>query len=335
MADPNIPCSAIAFTEANFDVAMLEDCKEFLRMFWDRSGGAKQLEDKAFMKCFMAKDSEMNSALSLALGVDVTNLGRKLPSGLQGDDLRELGLTTKYMAATNVPRGLAAQALTQEEMEAFDDLLTESWRVKMNVETLDLSGKDISDDEAMSIAKALTKNDCLKELELTNNNIGEKGACALAEALTKNDCLKKLWLNGNDIGEKGACALAEALTKNDHLGTLVLMDNNIGEKGACALAEALTKNDHLEKLSLAGNNIGDKGACALAEALTKNDHLEGLYLSGNNIGENGACALAEALTKNDHLARLNLKNNHIGDNGARALAEAKEQRKTPIYIDVI
>ncbi|MFN7095590.1 MAG: leucine-rich repeat domain-containing protein, partial [Burkholderiales bacterium] len=73
--------------------------------------------------------------------------------------------------------------------------------------SLDLSKKQIGDQEITALAKAL-KHTQIKELDLSNNQISDQGAIALAEAL-KLTQIKTLDLSNNQIGHQGTIKLAK------------------------------------------------------------------------------------------------------------------------------
>lgn len=53
-------------------------------------------------------------------------------------------------------------------------------------------GNNITDEGAIKLAHALTKNDTLYQLELTGNMITDRGAIALAQSLLQNHSLQQL-----------------------------------------------------------------------------------------------------------------------------------------------
>jgi internalin A len=169
--------------------------------------------------------------------------------------------------------------------------------------TLNLSGNQIGNEGAQSIAKNLTN---LTTLDLSSNQIGDQGAQSIAENLPNLTTLN-LW--GNQIGDQGAESVAENLT---HLTTLQLGSNHIGVEGAQSIAKNLP---NLTTLDLSSNQIGDQGAQSVAENLP---NLTTLDLSSNQIGNEGAQSIAENLP---NLTTLNLWNSQIGVEGAQSIAE--------------
>ena len=194
--------------------------------------------------------------------------------------------------------------------------------------SLDLSGNNITNEGVKHLAEALTNNNCkLNSLDLSGNNITDEGVKHLAEALTNNNCkLNSLTLSGNTITDEGVKHLAEALTHNNcKLNSLNLARNNITAEGVKHLAEALTNNNcKLNSLTLPGNTITDEGVKHLAEALTNNNcKLNSLTLAGKQITAEGVKHLAEALTNNNcELNSLTLIGIQITDEGVKHLAEA-------------
>ena len=195
--------------------------------------------------------------------------------------------------------------------------------------SLDLSGNDITIEGVKYLALALTNSNCkLNSLDLRVNNITDEGIEHLAEALMNSNCkLNSLDLSGNDITDEGAKHLAEALmNSNCILNSLDLTFNIIIDEGVKHLAEALTNsNCKLNSLGLSRNYISDEGVKHLAEALTNsNCKLNSLDLRVNMLTDEGIEHLAEALmNSNCKLNSLDLSgNDDRTDEGIKHLAEA-------------
>ena len=220
---------------------------------------------------------------------------------------------------------LSGNNITNEGVKHLAEALTNN-NCKLN--SLDLSGNNITDEGVKHLAEALTNNNCkLNSLDLSSNNITDEGVKHLAEALTHNNCkLNSLDLARNNITAEGVKHLAEALTNNNcKLNSLDLAGIQITDEGVKHLAEALTNNNcKLNSLTLAGKQITAEGVKHLAEALTNNNcKLNSLTLAGIQITDEGVKHLAEALTNNNcKLNSLTLRGKQITDEGVKHLAEA-------------
>lgn len=201
---------------------------------------------------------------------------------------------------------------------------------------LNLSDKQLYDDDVEYLVKALEDNTHLKILELGSkpksqyvriidgkNNITDVGAIQLAslplhvlrldhnelsnagaEALSKNETLVELDLGFNHITDEGM----RAFSGNSILQILNIRRQKISDVGACFIASMCLKHLNLNH----SKDIGDKGAIALSQIGT----LEVLSLSDNIISDDGAIALAS----HPNIKDLCLSNNQIGDRGAQAFA---------------
>ena len=140
-----------------------------------------------------------------------------------------------------------------------------------NKSVVDLSEKQLSDDDMeIVVAQILLRNQC-KKLILKKNMITEKGAFKLAQGLKTNTSLENLDLGKNNIQDQGVQYLVEALiTSNKTLTKLHLQSNGITEVGAGYLADMLTCNPAIRRLGLDYNYIGDGGTRLLSDALRSN-----------------------------------------------------------------
>lgn len=95
------------------------------------------------------------------------------------------------------------------------------------LQTLDLSGCEISDQGAIDLAKVMLNTPALSSLLLAGNLIGDTGCKALCAMLEKNCAVTKLWLQANQISTAGALALERTLEVNTVLCSLSLSGNPI------------------------------------------------------------------------------------------------------------
>jgi Ran GTPase-activating protein (RanGAP) involved in mRNA processing and transport len=191
---------------------------------------------------------------------------------------------------------------------------------------INLSGNDIGDAGAKSLAKALRVYSGIIHVDLQNNGISDYGVQSLADVLKSNESIVEMKLWGNPILESGARVLFNAFQAN-HAHAAYLHEARPEELIAafkCTFEIASGKNS----VNMSDHSLGDAGAKAVAETLRENKTLQIIDLSGNNIGPEGAKELAEALKVNGSLKEIYLRGNQIGDEGAKALAEAEREGLT-------
>ena len=199
---------------------------------------------------------------------------------------------------------------------------------------IDLSGKELTDGDAVLLAAALEKNPQVSVLMIHGNKIGDRGISAIARALEKNTALEDLNLSYNSIGGAGTKVLAESLKHSQKLEDIGFYRNPIGDEGAEALGELLKTNRSLKNLPVGNCNITAKGAAYLAEGLKHNNTLTNLALDRNDIKDEGAKALSAALANNDTLLAIGVEDAGITDAGIHAFADLLETNHSITAIEL-
>jgi len=212
---------------------------------------------------------------------------------------------------------------------------------------LDLSFNHISDEGCGELAiKAIAGNYYLRTLFLTGNNIGERGALSIAGALVHGCYLCRLHLTANKIGPEGTKALATAVAEIDarlqiqeaagriaavargpsatpqRMEHLFLGSTGMQSVGFYTIPSMLLSNASLQVLCLTDNNIDDNDMGVLAQAFTQNKKvpLESIMLSFNQITDVGVEALMNAIWGSPTLKEIKLDNNRMTDRGAQLCA---------------
>lgn len=108
---------------------------------------------------------------------------------------------------------------------------------------LDLSEKNIGDEDISIICTFINTHPEIKELRLDKNQIGNDGAIILADMLVANTTLLMLNLDHNNIDNKGICTLGEALANNDSLRRLDFFVNHFDISTGFIVATFLLKNN--------------------------------------------------------------------------------------------
>ena len=199
---------------------------------------------------------------------------------------------------------------------------------------LNLSNRNIDDNQIFLLANALKNNNSLTKIDLGNNLVSAVGVSALAKALEFNRSLNTLNLSSNHVSDAGASVLGQILKINSSLDTLNLSSNHVSDAGASALGIALEANCSLNSLILSNNKIGDVGASALGKGLETNDSLSSLDLRLNEVSDTGVLALSKAIKTNYCLSILNFRYNKISDAGASALGKALETNHSLDTLDI-
>ncbi|CAB9502975.1 Ribonuclease inhibitor [Seminavis robusta] len=207
---------------------------------------------------------------------------------------------------------------------------------------LDLCFNGIGDDGCGGLAmKAIAGNYHLRTLFLTGNNIGEKGALSIAGALVHGCYLSRLHLTANKIGPEGTKALATAVAEVDarlqmqeaagvavqspflhRMEHLFLGSTRMEATGFYTIPSMLLSNVSLKVLCLTDNNLQDSDISILAQALTQNKNvpLESLMLSHNQITCAGVESLMNSIWGSPTLREMKLDNNKMQDRGAQLCA---------------
>jgi Ran GTPase-activating protein (RanGAP) involved in mRNA processing and transport len=215
---------------------------------------------------------------------------------------------------------------------------------------LDLSFNCIGDDGCGGLAmKAIAGNYHLRTLFLTGNDIKEKGALSIAGALVHGSYLGRLHLTANKIGPEGTKALATAIAEVDariqmqqqevaqgqaiigvsppnpcsrRMEHLFLGSIAMESTGFFAIPSMLLSNTSLKVLCLTDNNMDDRDMAILAQAFAQNKSvpIESLMLSHNQITCAGVESLMNSIWGSPTLFELKLDNNKMQDRGAQLCA---------------
>jgi Ran GTPase-activating protein (RanGAP) involved in mRNA processing and transport/CRISPR/Cas system-associated exonuclease Cas4 (RecB family) len=196
--------------------------------------------------------------------------------------------------------------------------------VQTQMESLVLACNDIGPTGGETLFRAVASNNTVRILELgsnsgiNRNHIGPRCGPALQSLLQNNSCLQALGLSGNGLGAGPMTHIHDGLRRNTSLRTLDLSSNNIGNDGCAVLVQAF-ESCGLSHVNLARNKIGNAGAAVLAAALQGDLLLQRLNLGENSITGRGANLLADALIVNTTLETIDLCQNALGKSGGVAI----------------
>ena len=168
------------------------------------------------------------------------------------EDKRALRLVCKRSRASVDSRVV----LVSTQIEAGGDQPLDALvRAPWNLRHLDLSGRDLGDAGAATLAAA--RWPALRELALMEANLGDAGAASLAAAHWP--ALKALVLSDNSLGDAGVASLAAAHWPA--LQLLCLSHNSFGDAGAASLAAASWPA--VTMMMLGGTNMSSAGTASL------------------------------------------------------------------------
>lgn len=185
-------------------------------------------------------------------------------------------------------------AMPAYESESFEELRLKAYQKKVNYRAqyysdlmrdklqIDLSYKDISPEDAASIAEVLKENTTLTHIDLGYNRIGPGGAKAIADSLKVNRTVTSLIMWGNKIGNEGAHDIADVIKVNDQISNLDIHGNEIGEAGLSSIADVLRGKTSLKTIDVSFNRQSKHTITAIAEALKVNpeiSNIEGVSLN--------------------------------------------------------
>ncbi len=196
--------------------------------------------------------------------------------------------------------------------------------VHTQMESLILACNDIGPAGGETLFRAIASNNTVRHLELgsssgiNRNHIGPRCGPAIQALLQSNSCLQVLGISGNGLGAGPMTHLHDGLRHNTSLRTLDLSSNNLGNDGCALLVEAF-QFCGLSYVNLSRNKIGNAGAAVLAAALQGDLLLQRLNLSENAVTGRGAVLLADALLVNTTLEVMDLGNNALSKSGGVAI----------------
>jgi hypothetical protein len=181
---------------------------------------------------------------------------------------------------SNIIQGATKVLLTREQLMSLSiKELNNLFKSAPSIDTLDLSGSDLSDDEIVTVTKLLGFNRTIHNLILDGCNIGVAGSKKIAELLKDDSNLYTLYLRENKLGDMGAAFLADVLGNNNSLKILALSSNLIGNAGAELILKALKDNQSLEYLFLDNNKINNEIEPVFKQILEHNKYINEINLT--------------------------------------------------------
>ncbi|CAH1251152.1 NLRC5 [Branchiostoma lanceolatum] len=165
----------------------------------------------------------------------------------------------------------------QGEQEA--ELMDQLYEVQPLLKTLKLKLRDLSLDKMTRLLTLMLQQfPQLEVIDLSDNDISDEVVPALAQSLGSCQNLKKVDLSHNDLSDRG-----DFLPPLPNLEEIDLSDNAISDEAVPGLAKGLALCQNLKKAHLTNNKISNKGALMLL----LQDQCKQMQLgtAGNNISD--------------------------------------------------
>ncbi|XP_056591953.1 NACHT, LRR and PYD domains-containing protein 3-like [Triplophysa dalaica] len=161
---------------------------------------------------------------------------------------------------------LSGCRLTYKCCESLSSYLQSSTSLR----ELDLSNNDLKDSGVKLISDALKTHNCqLQTLRLSGCNVTDECCESLSSYLQSWKSLRELDLSNNDLKDSGVKLISDAVkTHNCQLHTLRLSGCMVTDEGCCSLASALSSNpSHLRELDLSYNHPQHSALQLLSDTL--------------------------------------------------------------------
>lgn len=238
-----------------------------------------------------------------------------------------------------IVRKTDTKALQLQHMGIGDrmgEIIAEAIAGLPDVESVNLSDNNLTDDSLGPIMLALVHVPTLLELDISRNKVDEVASTALASYLSSSGCtLRKLVLHHADVNDAEADDFITALKSNKSLTHLDMSHNLLGTAEAqnAVNPDVVTAGESmatllrspaccLQTLNLSWNMVRLSSAVELCSSLSINSCLTSLDLSFNAIGEDGGIMLGDAITVNKTLKTLDLTSNAINARATFTIAMA-------------
>lgn len=218
-------------------------------------------------------------------------------------DKPQLKIWYDLIASNHTSRDAQYLGLCRLSCRAFSRVLS----VNTSLICLDVSRNELTDEEALYLAKMLRCNHTLESLQLEQNHISSTGLSSLAKALMHNTSLRWLNLDHNP------------LLQFQVAGNLILHFRGIED-----LAEMLGSNDTLTGLTLTNTRLDEDAGRILRDGVEKNEVLLSLELGANAVSLDELEAMATQLEQNQSLA---LERKHRRNEMRHAMTRASTERR--------
>ena len=204
-------------------------------------------------------------------------------------------------------------------------------------ESFEIEGVQLANKDVTKLA-ALLKTKYLKSLVLTGNELYQSHAVTLAESLKQNSFLTVLNLSNNQLGDGGVTAIASVLKFNTTLEELALRKCGFTADGAANIGVMLQKNKTLQILDVSRNTISSEGARDICHGIIETSigdasQISSLKMNGCFIGDEGAKYVGSVISTVITLREVDLARNNIGEAGGKFIAHGLLRKNIAVTDD--
>ena len=175
--------------------------------------------------------------------------------------------------------------------------------------TLNVSGCNITDQQAEMIGAALTAIVSLTKLDLSHTTFNSYKATKIISALKNVTSLKEFKVNNNDIDDGAADLLTTVISNNSLIQEINLSHNKLSYTGVLSITKSVSRD--IKIFDISGNFITTDTVADLATALSKFPVLQKLNISQNLLTLTNVLTIAQALRSHPTLQCLDLSSNDV------------------------
>ncbi|XP_063059423.1 NACHT, LRR and PYD domains-containing protein 12-like isoform X2 [Engraulis encrasicolus] len=257
---------------------------------------------------------------------------------LSGWKLTEASCETVVSALQSANSPLRELDLSQTHLQnLLQKLLSALQSPHCKLETLRLSGCQLTGKSCEVVANALQSANTLLEMDLSKNALGDSGVEFISKGLSSPHCkLQTLRLSGCQLTDKSCEFVANALQSANPLLEMDLSKNALGDSGVEFICKGLSSpHCKLQTLRLSGCQLTDKSCEFVANALQSANTLLEMDLSNNALGDSGVEFICKGLSSpHCKLQTLRLSGCQLTDKSCEFVANALQSANTLLEMDL-
>ena len=180
--------------------------------------------------------------------------------------------------------------------------------------TLNVSGCDITDHGADMMAAVLLETISLQSLDLSNTMLNSSKVIKINSSLKYLSSLQNFNISKNDINDRASDSITTVTSSNSLIENINLSHNKMSYTGVINIANALS--EQIKVLNISNNFIASNNITDLVTAVSKFPVLQELNLSQNLLTLNNVLTIAQSFSDHPTLQSLDLSSNTISFSSA-------------------